>query len=61
MQLVYSSVPNRRYPKFHHIYGKQAIVIEPVGFRNVTVELYGFSTIHYNCRSRPSLKFNLTL
>ncbi len=55
MQLVYSSVPNRRFPKFHHIYGKQAIVIEPAGFRNVKVELYGFLTIHYNCRSRPKL------
>lgn len=61
MQLVYSSVPNRRFPKFHHIYGKQALMIEPTGFRNVKVELYGFLTIHYNCRSRPSLKFNLTL
>ncbi len=60
MQLVYSSVPNRRFPKFHHIYGSSDL-IPPVGFRNVKVELYGFSTIHYNGRSRPSLKFNLTL
>ena len=28
MQLVYSSVPNRRFPKFHHIYGKQALILD---------------------------------
>ncbi len=37
MQLVYSSVPNCRFPKFHHIYGKQALMIEPQG--SVTLKL----------------------
>ena len=35
MQLVYSSVPNRRFPKFHHIYGKQALMIEPARLRRL--------------------------
>ena len=30
-----------------------------IGFRNVKVELYGFSTIHYNCRSRPKHQVQL--
>jgi len=30
-----------------------------IGLRNVKVELYGFSTIHHNCRSKPKPQVQL--